>query len=53
MRALGKEKMNSEHNFPSYFQKFLNLEDEILLGVGFVTPQNHQVKIMHLNYSRV
>jgi hypothetical protein len=34
MRLLGKEKMNSEQNSPIYFQKFLNLEDEILLGVG-------------------
>jgi hypothetical protein len=31
MRPLGKEKMNSEHNSPSYSHKFLNLEDEILL----------------------
>jgi hypothetical protein len=31
MRPLGKEKMNSMQNFPSYSQKFLNLEDEILL----------------------
>jgi hypothetical protein len=30
MRPLGKEKMNSELNFPNYFQKFSNLEDEIL-----------------------
>jgi hypothetical protein len=30
MRPLGKEKMNSEQNSPSYFQKFLNLENEIL-----------------------
>jgi hypothetical protein len=30
MRQLGKEKMNSEQNSPSYFQKFLNFEDEIL-----------------------
>jgi hypothetical protein len=35
MRSLGKEKMNSGQNFLSYSQKFLNLEDEILLrGVG-------------------
>jgi hypothetical protein len=35
MKPLGKEKMNSEQNFPSYSRKFLNLEDEILLtGVG-------------------
>jgi hypothetical protein len=35
MKPLGKEKMNSEPNFPRYSQKFLNLEDEILLrGVG-------------------
>jgi hypothetical protein len=35
MRPLGKEKMNSEQNFLTYSQKFLNLEDEILLsGVG-------------------
>jgi hypothetical protein len=35
MRPLGKEKMKSEQNFHSYSQKFLNLEDEILLrGVG-------------------
>jgi hypothetical protein len=25
--------MNSEHNSPSYSQKFLNLEDKILLGL--------------------
>jgi hypothetical protein len=31
MKPLGKEKMNSEQNFPSYSQKFLNLEEEILL----------------------
>jgi hypothetical protein len=31
MRPLGKEKMNSGQNFPGYSQKFLNLEDEILL----------------------
>jgi homoserine trans-succinylase len=31
MRPLGKEKMNSEQNSPSYSQKFLNLEDEILV----------------------
>jgi hypothetical protein len=30
MMPLGKEKMNSEQNSPSYFQKFSNLEDEIL-----------------------
>jgi hypothetical protein len=29
--ATWKEKMNSEQNSPSYSQKFLNLEDEILL----------------------
>jgi hypothetical protein len=35
MRPLGKEKMNSGQNFSSYSEKFLNLEDEILLkGVG-------------------
>jgi hypothetical protein len=35
MRPLGKEKMNSEQNSPSYSRKFLNLEDEILSrGVG-------------------
>jgi hypothetical protein len=35
MRPLGKEKMNSEQNSPSYSHKFLNLEDEILLrGLG-------------------
>jgi hypothetical protein len=35
MRPLGKEKMNSEQNSHSYSQKFLNLEDGILLkGVG-------------------
>jgi hypothetical protein len=35
MRPLGKEKMNSGQNFPTYSEKFLNLEDEILLrGVG-------------------
>jgi hypothetical protein len=49
MRLLGKEKMNSEQNSPIYFQKFLNLEDEILLGGRFVTPQN--LKIVHSNYS--
>jgi hypothetical protein len=48
---LGKEKMNSEQNFPSSSLKFLNLEDEILFKGGrFVTPQNHQLKIMHLEY---
>lgn len=31
MRPLGKEKMNSKQNSPRYSQKFLNLEDEILL----------------------
>jgi hypothetical protein len=31
MRPLGKEKINSEQNSPSYSQKFVNLEDEILL----------------------
>jgi hypothetical protein len=30
MRPLGKEKFNSEQNSPSYSQKFLNLEDDIL-----------------------
>jgi hypothetical protein len=46
-----KEKMNSEQNSPSYSQKFLNLEEEILFkGSRFVTPQNHQLKIMHLDY---
>jgi hypothetical protein len=40
MRPLGKEKMNSEQNFPSYSQKFLNLEEEIVFKRGrFVTPQ--------------
>jgi hypothetical protein len=35
MRPLGKEKMNSEQISLSYSQKFLNLEDEILLrGLG-------------------
>ena len=35
MRPLGKEKMNSEQNSPSYSRKFFNLKDEILLrGVG-------------------
>ena len=39
IRPLGKEKMNSEQNFPSYSRKFLNLEDEILFKRGrFVTP---------------
>jgi hypothetical protein len=31
MRPLRKEKMNSEQNSPTYFQKILNLEDEIRL----------------------
>jgi hypothetical protein len=45
MRPLGKEKMNSEQNFPSYSRKFLNLEDEILFKRGrFVTPQNPSTK---------
>jgi hypothetical protein len=35
---LGKEKMNSEQNSPSYSRKFLNLEDENLFKRGrFVT----------------
>jgi hypothetical protein len=51
MRPLGKEKINSEQNFPSYSQKFLNLEDEILFKGGrFVIPQNHQLKIIYLEY---
>jgi hypothetical protein len=37
MRPIGKEKMNSEQNSPSYSQKFLNLEDKILLRGRFVT----------------
>jgi hypothetical protein len=44
MRPLGKEKMNSEHNFPSYSQKFLNLEDKILIRGRFVTPQKPSTK---------
>jgi hypothetical protein len=30
MRPLAKERMNSKQNSPSYSQKLLNLEDEIL-----------------------
>jgi hypothetical protein len=30
IRQLGKEKVNLEQNFPNYFQKSHNLEDEIL-----------------------
>jgi hypothetical protein len=49
MRPLGKEKMNSEHNSPSYSRKFLNLEDEILFKRGrFVTPQKPSTKTMNL-----
>jgi hypothetical protein len=49
MRPLGKEKMNSEQNSPSYSRKFLNLEDEILFKRGrFVTPQKPSIKIMNL-----
>jgi hypothetical protein len=45
MKPLGKEKMNLEQNFPSYAQKFLNLEDEILFKRGrFVTPQKPSAK---------
>jgi hypothetical protein len=34
IRPLGKEKTNSEQNSPSYSQKFLNLEEILLRGVG-------------------
>jgi hypothetical protein len=45
MRPLGKEKMNSEQNSPSYSRRFLNLEDEILFKRGrFITPQKPSTK---------
>jgi hypothetical protein len=35
MKPIGKEKMNSEQDSPSFSERILNLEDEILFkGVG-------------------
>jgi hypothetical protein len=51
MKPLGKEKMNSEQNFPSYSRKVLNLEDEILFKRGrFVTPQKPSNKNNEFSY---
>jgi hypothetical protein len=45
MRPLSKEKMNLEQNSPINFQKFLNLEDEILLRACLGTLISHGIFI--------
>jgi hypothetical protein len=53
MRPLGKGKMNSEHNYPSYFQKFSNLEDDILFRGRFCNTSNPKKKQFNLIHSYI
>jgi hypothetical protein len=50
MRPLGKEKMNSEQIPPVILGSSLISRMRFFLGGRLITPQNHQLKIIHLKY---